>query len=90
MANRNPWKARLAKALRAKPLSIADVLKLDSAVLVRAYLNVVQAADPEDQRKHILAYATISGKLAKQQEVGEIESRLLDLEQSMAERNGHR
>ncbi len=92
MANRNPWQARLAKALKAKPLTLDDVLRLDGYVLGLAFVNVVRARDPELQRVHILAYCTISGKLAKQIEAMqalEFDARLSALEASIRERNGH-
>jgi hypothetical protein len=66
VANRNPWKARLAKALRRKPLSIEQVLQLDSYALVQAFLNILDAPDDDAQRKHLLAYAVISTKMTKQ------------------------
>jgi hypothetical protein len=93
MANRNPWQARLAKALKRKPFTIDEVLRLDSAVLAIAFVNVVSAPTPEAQRLHLLAYCAISGKLAKQLEVGELEARIAalecqDAEAELAERNG--
>jgi hypothetical protein len=61
MANKNPWQGRLAKALKAKPLSLDDKLRLDSYVLGLAFANVLRARDPEEQRKQILCYSQISG-----------------------------
>jgi hypothetical protein len=89
MPNPNPWKARLAKALRAKPLSIDALLRLDSHALILAYFDVVDAPDSEARRKAILAYAAISGKVSRHLELVELEARVLALEQMSAERNGY-
>jgi hypothetical protein len=88
VANRNLWQARLAKALKDKPLTLEDVVRLDSYVLALAFMNVIRAQDGEEQRKAILCYSTQSGKVTKQLEATELESRVKALEQTAAERNG--
>ena len=88
MGNRNPYQARLASAMRRKPLNLHQVKQRTSAVLIEAYLAIGEGPDEDSRRKAMLCYSQIAMAYAKLWEVTEIETRLAALEHAM-ERNGH-
>jgi hypothetical protein len=83
MANRNPYKARLAKALRNAPGDLDAVKHRTWGVLCLAYDEIGTAENGDQRRKAMLAYAQIAGVYLKLYEVAELEPRLRALEASM-------
>jgi hypothetical protein len=83
VANRNPYKARLAKALRNKPGDLESTMRWTWGVLCLAYDEVGTAEDTEQRRKAMLAYAQLAGVYLKLYEVAELEPRLQALEAAM-------
>jgi hypothetical protein len=91
VANPNPYKARLAKALRHKPGDIDAVMRRTWGVLCLAYDELAEAPDGEARRKGMVTYAQLAGVYAKLYELYTIEADLAALERSvgLAEGNGH-
>jgi hypothetical protein len=89
VGNKNPYQARLASAMRRKPMNLEQVRQRTSAVLIEAYLAIGEGSDEDTRRKAMLCYSQIAMAYAKLWEVTEIEARLSALEASLAERNGH-
>jgi uncharacterized small protein (DUF1192 family) len=87
MANRNPYQARLAKALRQKPGNLDATKRRTWGVLCLAYDEVATAADADQRRKAMLAYAQLASVYLKLYEVAELEPRIQALE-AAADRNG--
>jgi hypothetical protein len=83
VANRNPYKARLAKALRNVPGDLDEVKRRTFGVLCLAYDEVGTAEDAEQRRKAMLAYAQVAGVYIKLYEIAELEPRLQALEHAM-------
>jgi hypothetical protein len=83
VANRNPYKARLAKALRNMPGDLDAVKRRTFGVLCLAYDEVGTAEDAEQRRKAMLAYAQVAGVYIKLYEIAELEPRLQALEHAM-------
>ena len=94
--NRNPYQARLAQAIRRKPLNLEQVKQRTSAVLIEAYQAIGEGADEDTRRKAMLCYSQIAMAYCKLWEATELESRLAAMEQRLAtlttaqaETNGH-
>jgi hypothetical protein len=83
MANRNPYQARLAKALRNKPGDLDSTKRRTWGILCLAYDEVATAEDGDQRRKAMLAYAQIASVYLKLYEVAELEPRLQALEAAM-------
>ena len=83
MANRNPYKARLAKALRHMPGDLESTKRRTWGILCLAYDEVATAEDAEQRRKAMLAYAQLASVYLKLYEVAELEPRLQALEAAM-------
>jgi hypothetical protein len=83
MANRNPYQARLAKALRNKPGDLESTKRRTWGILCLAYDEVATAEDGDQRRKAMLAYAQLTGVYVKLYEVAELEPRLQALETAM-------
>jgi hypothetical protein len=83
VANRNPYKARLAKALRNVPGDLVAVKRRTFGVLCLAYDEIATAEDTDQRRKAMLAYAQLAGVYLKLYEVAELEPRLQALEAAM-------
>jgi hypothetical protein len=83
VANRNPYQARLAKALRQKPGDLEATKRRTWGMLCLAYDEVGTAADADQRRKAMLAYAQIASVYLKLYEVAELEPRLQALEAAM-------
>jgi hypothetical protein len=83
VANRNPYKARLAKALRHMPGDLESTKRRTWGILCLAYDEVATAGDTEQRRKAMLAYAQLAGVYLKLYEVAELEPRLQALEAAM-------
>jgi hypothetical protein len=80
VANLNPYKARLDKALRNAPGDLDAVKHRTWGVLCLAYDEVATAEDGDQRRKAMLAYAQLAGIYLKLYEVAELEPRLQALE----------
>jgi hypothetical protein len=83
VANRNPYKARLAKALRNVPGDLESAKRRTWGILSLAYDEVATAEDADQRRKAMLAYAQLAGVYLKLYEVAELEPRLQALETAM-------
>jgi hypothetical protein len=83
VANRNPYKASLAKALRNMPGDLESTKRRTWGVLCLAYDEVATAEDADQRRKAMLAYAQLAGVYLKLYEVAELEPRLQALEAAM-------
>jgi hypothetical protein len=83
VANRNPYQARLAKALRQKPGDLEATKRRTWGVLCMAYDEVGTAVDADQRRKAMLAYTQLAGVYLKLYEVAELEPRLQALEAAM-------
>jgi hypothetical protein len=83
VANRNPYKARLAKALRNAPGDLDAVKRRTFGVLCLAYEEIGTADDADQRRKAMLAYAQVAGVYIKLYEIAELEPRLAALEAAM-------
>jgi hypothetical protein len=83
VANRNPYQARLAKALRQKPGDLESTKRRTWGVLCLAYDEVATAADADQRRKAMLAYTQIASVYVKLYEISELEPRLAALESAM-------
>ena len=77
MANKNPYAARLANAMRRKPLNLEQIKQRTSAVLIEAYLAIGAGADEDTRRKAMLCYSQLAMAYLKLWEVGEMEATLL-------------
>jgi hypothetical protein len=87
VANRNPYKARLAKALRNAPGDLDAVKRRTFGVLCLAYEEIGTADDADQRRKAMLAYAQVAGVYIKLYEIAELEPRLAALESAMQTEN---
>ena len=65
MANRNPWQARLARALRCQPGSIDDIKRRTWGMLCLAYEEVGACEDVDQRRKAMLAYSQLAASYLK-------------------------
>jgi hypothetical protein len=83
MANRNPYQARLAKALRNKPGDLETTKRRTWGILCLAYDEVAVAENADQRRKAMLAYAQLAGIYVKLYEVAELEPRLQALEAAL-------
>jgi hypothetical protein len=83
MANRNPYQARLAKALRNQPGDLESTKRRTWGMLCLAYDEVATAEDTDQRRKAMLAYAQLASVYVKLYEVAELEPRLQALETAM-------
>jgi hypothetical protein len=83
VANRNPYKARLAKALRNAPGDLDAVKRRTFGVLCLAYEEIATSGDADQRRKAMLAYAQVAGVYIKLYEIAELEPRLAALESAM-------
>jgi hypothetical protein len=83
VANRNPYKARLSKALRNAPGDLDSTKRRTWGILCLAYDEVASAGDADQRRKAMLAYAQLAGIYVKLYEVAELEPRLQALEAAM-------
>jgi hypothetical protein len=83
VANRNPYKARLAKALRHMPGDLESTKRRTWGILCLAYDEVATAEDAEQRRKAMLAFTQIAGVYVKLYEISELEPRLAALESAM-------
>jgi hypothetical protein len=83
MANPNPYKARLAKALHMKPGDLDATKRRTWGLLCLAYDEVGTAENAEQRRKAMLAYAQLAGAYLKLYEIGEIEPRLRAIERAL-------
>jgi hypothetical protein len=83
VANRNPYQARLAKALRQKPGDLEATKRRTWGMLCLAYDEVGTAGDADQRRKAMLAYVQLAGIYVKLYEVAELEPRLQALEAAM-------
>jgi hypothetical protein len=90
MANRNPWKARLARHAKRTPGTIDELQRHAWGVLMIS-LEDIAVDDPEARRKAILAFWQGAGVYKGLVEVGEIEARLTALENRLTldERTSH-
>jgi hypothetical protein len=88
VANRNPYKARLAKALRNAPGDLDAVKHRTFGVLCLAYEEIGTAADADQRRKAMLAYTQVAGVYIKLYEIAELEPRLQALEAAMRAERG--
>jgi hypothetical protein len=85
VANPNPWKARLTKALRGTPGSIEETRRRTWAVLCLAYEDC-GAEDPDQRRKAVLAYGQLVATYVKLCELTEVEARLAAVEVALHRR----
>jgi hypothetical protein len=83
VANRNPCKARLSKALRNAPGDLDSTRRRTRGILCLAYDEVAGAGDADQRRKAMLAYAQLAGVYLKLYEVAELKPRLQALEAAM-------
>jgi hypothetical protein len=83
VANRNPYKARLAKALRNMPGDLDSTKRRTWGILCLAYDEVATAEDADQRRKAMLAYTQIASVYVKLYEISELEPRLAALEAAM-------
>jgi hypothetical protein len=83
VANRNPYQARLAKALRQKPGDLDATKRRTWGLLCLAYDEVGTAENADQRRKAMLAYVQLAGVYLKLYEVAELEPRLQVLEAAM-------
>ena len=90
MANPNPYKARLARALKRKPGDIDATRRRTWAVLCLAYDEVGLAPDADRRRNAILAYSQVATLYAKTCEAAELEARIQALEDAAQWRDGPR
>jgi hypothetical protein len=93
MANRNPWKARLARWKRLWPVPIAELEAQAFAVMQVAYEGV-STDDPDERRKAVLCYFQALTSFTKLHEATELEARVTALEAeryagASHEGNGH-
>ena len=89
MANRNPYKARLSKALRNAPGDLDAVKRGTFGVLCLSYDEIATAEDADQRRKAMLAYAQLVSVYLKLYEVAELEPRLQALEAAMQSGKDH-
>jgi hypothetical protein len=89
MANPNPYKARLARALKRPAGDIEQVHRRAWALLCVAYDEVGAAEDAESRRKGLLTFAQLASVYLRIHEQSEILPRLAALEQAASARNGH-
>jgi hypothetical protein len=87
--NPNPYKARLAKALRQKPGDIDSMLRRTWGVLCLAYDEIAEAPDGEARRKGMTVYAQLAGVYAKLYELYTIEADMTQLEHMVRNGNKH-
>jgi hypothetical protein len=90
MANRNPWKARLAKAAKQPPGDI-DAFRRLTWALLRLAFDDCAVEDLDQRRKALLAFGQLAGvyrQLLETSELGELESQVQELE-ALARGNGH-
>jgi hypothetical protein len=83
VANRNPYQARLAKALRQKPGDLERTKRRTWGILCLSYDEVAAAEDVDQRRKAMLAYTQIASVYVKLYEISELEPRLQALEAAM-------
>jgi hypothetical protein len=83
VANRNPYKARLAKALRNVPGDLDAVKRRTFGVLCLAYDEIATAEDTDQRRKAMLAYTQIASVYVKLYEISELEPLLQAVEAAM-------
>jgi hypothetical protein len=83
VANRNPYKARLAKALRNVPGDLDAVKRRTFGVLCLAYDEIATAEDTDQRRKAMLAYTQIASVYVKLYEISELEPILQAVEAAM-------
>jgi hypothetical protein len=83
VANRNPYKARLSKALRNAPGDLEATRRRTWGILCLAYDEVATAEDADQRRKAMLAYTQIASVYVKLYEISELEPRLAALEAAM-------
>jgi hypothetical protein len=65
MANPNPYKARLARALRRKPGDLDATKRRTWALLCLAYDEVGTAESTDQRRKAMLAFSQLAGVYLK-------------------------
>ncbi len=87
MANPNPWKARLARAMKRPAGSIDELQRRGWALLCLAYDDCA-SDDLEQRRKGLLAFAQLAGVYLRISEQAEILPRLTALEAAMREEKG--
>ena len=95
MANRNPYKARLARWQKQWPVGI-DVLQAQAFAVLQVAYEDVTVDDPEQRRKNILCYfqgLTSLAKLLEASELVALQERIVALEARLQEQgatnNGH-
>jgi hypothetical protein len=86
VANPNPYRARLTKALRRKPGDLDDTRRRCWGVLCLAYDEVAAAEDADTRRKAALAFAQLVGSYTKLYELAELEPRLTAIEAALHRR----
>jgi hypothetical protein len=80
MAHQNPWKARLARWKKHWPVPLSELQAQAYAVLQVAYEGV-DADDPDQRRKAVLAYFQALTSFTKLYEAHELEERVKALEE---------
>jgi hypothetical protein len=80
LANPNPVKARLQKALKQKAGDLEALRQRTWGVLEVSYADVAAAETPDDRRRAILAFVQVAATYTRTYEVGELEARLKVLE----------
>ena len=89
MPNKNPWQARLARAMKRPAGDIEQVQRRAWGLLCLAYDDCA-SDDPEQRRKGLLAFAQLANVYLKVNEQSEVLPRLAALERAAAERSGGR
>jgi hypothetical protein len=84
VANRNPYQARWAKALRQKPGDVEATTRRTWGMLCLPYDGVGAAGDAEQRRKAMRPYGQLAGIDVTRYEVAELEPRLQAFEAAKA------
>ena len=80
MPNPNPYRARLAKALRSPAGELEDVRRRTWGVLCLAYDRLGQSQDSEGQRRWAMVYMQIAGVYTKLLDSSQMHDRLTQIE----------
>ena len=81
--NRSPHRARMGKKLRGKPGNMAEVQRILWHTLKRAQGILDTATEDEETLRACHAVSQIAGQYVKLLALGEMEARILALEQAL-------
>jgi hypothetical protein len=90
MPYKNPYRARMAKALRHAPGNLEELKRRTFATLVLSFDEISLCDSSEERRKWVLAFGQIAGTYLKIYETGELEPRLQALEHLMEQNHGQK